>query len=89
MSMPMVTKYKDAATLSFFRVAFGILVLYSMLRYVAKGWVDSVYIQPIFHFKYSIGTPTITKLTFTGLTTYIFVWAVFSNYLRGHSCRLI
>lgn len=52
MSMPMVTKYKDAATLSFFRVAFGILMLYSMLRYVAKGWVDSVYIQPIFHFKY-------------------------------------
>ncbi len=50
--MPMVTKYKDAATLSFFRVAFGLLMLYSMLRYVAKGWVDSVYIQPIFHFKY-------------------------------------
>jgi hypothetical protein len=50
--MPMVTKYKDSATLSFFRVAFGLLMLYSMLRYVVKGWVDSVYIQPIFHFKY-------------------------------------
>ena len=73
--MPMVTKYTDSATLSFFRVAFGLMMAFGMLRYMAKGWVDSVYIQPIFHFKY-YGFSWIPEL---GVWTYaLFVLATIS-----------
>lgn len=73
--MPMVTKYTDSATLSFFRVAFGLMMAFGMLRFMAKGWVDSVYIQPIFHFKY-YGFSWIPEL---GVWTYaLFVLATIS-----------
>lgn len=42
----------DATPLVLFRIAFGILLLFGALRFVAKGWVDSQYIRPEFHFPY-------------------------------------
>jgi len=42
----------DAASLAFFRVAFGLIMLYSTIRFVVKGWVHFFYIKPIFFFKY-------------------------------------
>lgn len=41
-----------SATLAFFRLAFGLMMLGSTLRFVAKGWVYDFYIKPDFHFKY-------------------------------------
>ena len=35
-----------------FRICFGLMMLYSMLRFWSKGWIDSVYVVPKFHFKY-------------------------------------
>ena len=34
------------------RVLFGVLMLISTVRFVAKGWVDSLIIAPTFHFHY-------------------------------------
>lgn len=42
----------DALPLAVFRIAFGLLMLYSTLRFVAKGWVREFYIDPIYHFTY-------------------------------------
>ena len=41
-----------AATLAFFRVAFGSLMFFSVIRFWSKGWIESLYIKPNFHFKY-------------------------------------
>jgi hypothetical protein len=40
------------APLVFFRIAFGLLMLFSTLRYVWLGWVDTQLVEPIFHFSY-------------------------------------
>lgn len=44
--------YTDAATLSFFRIVFGSMMLLGLIRFTAYGWIDKFYIQPGFHFTY-------------------------------------
>lgn len=34
------------------RVIVGLMLLFSTARFVALGWVDDHYVQPVFHFKY-------------------------------------
>ncbi|MEX1212114.1 MAG: HTTM domain-containing protein [Balneolaceae bacterium] len=41
-----------AAPLALFRMLFGTLMLWSILRFVANGWVQSLYLDPSFHFSY-------------------------------------
>lgn len=45
-------KKTSAAPLAVFRIAFGLLMLVSLIRFLAYGWVEKFYIEPIFHFKY-------------------------------------
>lgn len=42
----------DAASLVWLRVAVGLLVFASSLRFVARGWVDELLLVPSFHFHY-------------------------------------
>lgn len=42
----------DAASLLFFRIAFGVLMAFECARYLAFGWVHDYWIRPDFHFKY-------------------------------------
>ncbi len=42
----------NAYSLAYFRVFFGLMMLYSSLRFLAKGWVKELYIDTTFHFKY-------------------------------------
>tara|TARA_B100000900_G_scaffold378246_1_gene362260 strand:+ start:12341 stop:13681 length:1341 start_codon:yes stop_codon:yes gene_type:complete len=42
----------EAAPLAAFRVLFGIIIALSMLRFVAYGWVEKLYLSPVFHFTY-------------------------------------
>ncbi|RAK62583.1 HTTM domain-containing protein [Hymenobacter edaphi] len=44
--------YTPAAPLATFRMAFGLLVLASVVRFWAKGWIDELYLQPKFFFPY-------------------------------------
>lgn len=44
--------YTNAATLSFFRVVFGFMMLLGLIRFALNGWIDKFYIQPSFHFTY-------------------------------------
>lgn len=41
-----------ATSLAIFRFLFGLLMALSMLRFVSNGWVQSMYIDPSFHFSY-------------------------------------
>src|SRR5688572_20757097 len=43
---------RDAAGLGVFRALFGALMLLSVVRFVARGWVEELYLAPAFHFTY-------------------------------------
>ncbi len=42
----------EAAPLAVFRILFGILMLWSMLRFWSYGWIEKLYIAPKFHFSF-------------------------------------
>lgn len=45
-------KEVNIAPLITFRIVFSFLILFSTLRFLFNGWVDSIYIQPKFHFTF-------------------------------------
>ena len=44
--------YSNASTLAFYRLAFGLMMLISIVRFASHGWIEKFYIQPQFHFTY-------------------------------------
>jgi hypothetical protein len=42
----------DVASLVFFRVAFGVVMLWAVARYFAYGWIDALFVRPRFFFAY-------------------------------------
>ncbi|MDZ7808191.1 MAG: HTTM domain-containing protein [Gracilimonas sp.] len=42
----------NAAPLAVFRIFFGILMLISIVRFAANGWIEKLYIEPNFFFSY-------------------------------------
>ena len=42
----------NSAPLVIFRIIFGALMLFGSLRFISKGWVSELYIDPEFHFTY-------------------------------------
>ncbi|MAT99150.1 MAG: hypothetical protein CL608_18545 [Anaerolineaceae bacterium] len=45
-----LTKPVNIGSLVVLRVAFGLLMFAGMVRFMARGWVTELYIQPQFHF---------------------------------------
>ena len=45
-------EYSQASTLAFFRIGFGLLMCYSIIRFWSKGWIEELYLLPSFHFSY-------------------------------------
>ncbi|NTX33012.1 HTTM domain-containing protein [Myxococcus sp. CA033] len=43
---------RDIAALAAFRVALGVLITVSSIRFLAYGWVDVLFVRPRFHFSY-------------------------------------
>jgi len=43
---------KSNSPLIIFRMVFGALMAFSILRFMAKGWVQSMYVEPKMHFPY-------------------------------------
>ena len=39
-------------SLALYRIGFGILVMFSLARFMLNGWIESLYLQPDFHFSY-------------------------------------
>ncbi len=44
--------FTDSSPLVFFRISFGFLMFFSLVRFWYNGWIETVYLEPIFHFKY-------------------------------------
>lgn len=47
-----LNSYTDAATLAFYRIVFGTMMLLGLIRFTLNGWIYKFYIQPGFHFTY-------------------------------------
>lgn len=47
-----LNKTTDVSPLVIFRIGFGIMMCYGMIRFWLKGWIETIYIQPDFHFSY-------------------------------------
>ncbi len=45
-------KYTSAAPLAVFRIAFGILIFWSTVRFWTNGWIDTLYIKPKYFFPF-------------------------------------
>lgn len=65
----------SVAPLVVFRIVFGLLMLFSTLRYVALGWVDIQLVEPMLHFKY-FGFEWIRALPRAGMYTVFAVMAI-------------
>ncbi len=42
----------SASKLAVFRFFFGLIAFIGVVRFWFKGWISSVYIEPVFHFSY-------------------------------------
>jgi hypothetical protein len=47
-----LNKTTSSAPLAVFRIGFGLMMLYSIIRFWAHGWINSLYLEPSFHFSY-------------------------------------
>ncbi len=47
-----LNKNTNAAPLAVFRIAFGVMMCLSIVRFWYHGWIETLYIQPKFHFSY-------------------------------------
>ena len=47
-----LNKTTKAASLAVFRILFGLLMIISLIRFTALGWIDKLYISPEFFFSY-------------------------------------
>lgn len=47
-----LSKPTEAAPLAVFRILFGLVMLVSLIRFSAYGWIEKLYIQPQMHFTY-------------------------------------
>jgi vitamin K-dependent gamma-carboxylase len=45
--------FVSGASLVFFRMGFGLLMLISLTRFWLKGWIEAYYLTPTFHFTYA------------------------------------
>lgn len=70
-----VLKPVHAAPLAVFRIVFGLLMLASIIRFIAKGWVYSMYVKPQLFFPY-YGFEWIRPFGETGMYTLFILMAV-------------
>jgi vitamin K-dependent gamma-carboxylase len=65
----------DGAWLAVFRFVFGLALAVSMLRFIAYGWIDVLFVRPSFHFKYWL-FPWVEPLSALGM--HRLFWALFA-----------
>lgn len=66
--MTEINSLKNIAPLAVLRIAFGLIMLISTVRFILKGWVEAFYIKPGFHFTF-YGFDWIKPLSATGMYT--------------------
>ncbi|HSZ72269.1 MAG TPA: HTTM domain-containing protein [Cytophagaceae bacterium] len=72
----------SAAPLVTLRIAFGAIMFISTLRFIAKGWISTYYIKPIFHFTY-YGFDWIRPLGSTGMFGLFYLMAIAALFVMA------
>lgn len=78
-SIRLFTLFKRLNAVVFYRIAFGIMMALSIIRFWRNGWIEKIYITPSFHFSY-YGFEWVKPLGETGMYVLyitIFLSAVF------------
>ncbi|WGH76369.1 HTTM domain-containing protein [Tenacibaculum tangerinum] len=52
MSENYLSKQTNSAPLAVFRIFFGVMMLFGIIRFWYHGWIETLYLQPTFHFSY-------------------------------------
>lgn len=52
MNKKYINEYTKAAPLAVFRIFFGLMMLFSLIRFWLNGWIEQLYINPKFFFSY-------------------------------------
>ncbi len=55
-------KRVSIAPLIVFRIVFGGLMFFSSIRFIQKGWISQLYVQPEFHFQFIDSLPVLGEL---------------------------
>lgn len=71
-----ITTQIPIAPLVTFRVLFGFIMLISIIRFIAKGWVTKLYVEPTYFFSF-IQADWFTPLSATGMH-FLFILMVFA-----------
>lgn len=72
----------DAAWLAAFRVLFGLALCVSMLRFLTKGWVEQLFVEPRFFFKY-YGFAWVEPLSGSGMQALFVALAVLAAMMAA------
>ncbi len=70
----------DIAVLAYFRIAFGLIMLWEMWRYASHGWISRYWIEPSFHFTY-IGFDWIRPWPGIGMYIHFAVMALLALFI--------
>jgi hypothetical protein len=70
----------DIASIAFFRIAFGAVMLWEVWRYFNYGWISRYYIEPVFHFTY-FGFDWVRPWTGNGMYYHFFALGVFAAFI--------
>ncbi len=52
MNLKYLSKNTDASPLVIFRILFGLMMFFSIIRFWSYGWIEKLYIEPTFFFSY-------------------------------------
>ena len=85
---PWLTAPTSAAPLATFRVVFGAVMLYSTLRFMVRGWVTELYVDPQFYFPY-LGFEFVKPLGYWGMHALFILMALAAlGIMLGYRYRL-
>ena len=70
----------EITSLVFFRIGFGVIMLWEVVRYFRHDWIDYLYISPPFHFKY-LGFEWIHPWSEGGMYVHFFALGVSAAFI--------
>ncbi|HEY4148978.1 MAG TPA: HTTM domain-containing protein [Chitinophagaceae bacterium] len=74
------TRYRHIAPLAVLRIAFGAVLFFSSIRFIAHGWVRDFYIRPAFHFPF-FGFEWLSPFNAAGMYTLYTIMAVAALFI--------
>lgn len=84
LSLQNLEKPAYSASLAVFRAVFGLMILFSTIRFWMKGWIEELYIQPKFFFSYygfewvkPLGSATYLLFIICGIAALFFTLGLF------------